>query len=591
MLTNVDTYNITAGFQGSVPGTDWTWEAFVNAGESMTFAQQTGTYSLTRARSLLQAPGFGLDFVNNSNTASIRQNVVNGVPYGFGANIATCTSGFNIFAGWDNISQDCKEALKADLKNRSTIKQTIWEANATGTLFELPAGPLQAAIGASYRKQAYKFVNDTITTQDASFLDQSIGIYPSIDFNASINVKEVYGELAVPILKDTFVKELSLELGGRISDYNTTGTSYTYKALANLAITDWLRFRGGYNRAERSPNIAELYLTPQQTFAFNTIGDICSQNSNYFISANATAPGNTAGQAADVQAVCKAVMNNTGGPGTGDAYYQAGRTQPAAGAGFAFPTISGNPNLRPEVADTYTAGVVISSPFATPLLSRLRLSVDWYDVKIQNAIGVSPAATIQRCFDPFYNPLVTGASSDPAKAVAAATSTACAGPTTTVTYDPAPALGQGRITATYTNEGEAHISGFDAQLDWGADLGPGTLSLNVVGSYTFNTATTSDDVSQLWVNPSSADFAAAVAPTPTLSSTAGNDITLNQIASFVLFDRNANEPKSGLIDDVRIGTTWADVTPTPSSIPEPATAALLGLGLLAIVRRFLASRS
>ncbi len=97
VLTNVDTYNITAGFQGSIPGTDWTWEAFVNAGKSATFAQQTGTYSLTRARSLLQAPGLGLDYVNNSNTASIRQNTVNGVAYGFGANIATCTSGFNIF--------------------------------------------------------------------------------------------------------------------------------------------------------------------------------------------------------------------------------------------------------------------------------------------------------------------------------------------------------------------------------------------------------------------------------------------------------------------------------------------------------------
>jgi iron complex outermembrane recepter protein len=290
--------------------------------------------------------------------------------------------------------------------------------------------------------------------------------------------------LAVPIIKDGFIKELSLELGGRISDYNTTGTSYTYKALANLAITDWLRFRGGYNRAERSPNIAELFLTPQQTFAFNAIGDICSQNSNYFVSANPNAPGNSAGQAADVLAVCKAVMDNTGGAGTSAAYYAAGRTQPAAGGGFAFPTISGNPNLKPETASTITAGVVLSSPFATPLLSRLRLSVDWYDVKIDHAIGVSPAATVQRCFDPFYNPLVTGAAGSPAQAVAAATSNACAGPTTTITYDPAPALGQGRITATYTNEGVAHISGFDAQLDWGADIGPGTLSLNMVGSYT-----------------------------------------------------------------------------------------------------------
>jgi len=484
VLTDVTTYNLTAGLQGSIPGTDWTWEAFATFGESYTFAQQTGTYSLTRARSLIQAPGFGLGYVNNSNTASIRQNVVNGIPYGFGANIATCDSGFNIFNGWSGISQDCKEALRADLKNRSKIQQNIWEANTTGTLFELPAGPLQAALGVSYRETDYQFVNDTITTQDASFLDQSIGIYPSIDFKSQINVKEVYGELAVPILKDSFIKELSLELGGRISDYNTTGTSYTYKALANLAITDWLRFRGGYNRAERSPNISELFLTPQQTFAFNAIGDICSQNSNYFISTNPSAPGNSATQAADILAVCKAVMDNTGGAGTSAAYYARPLSlQPAAGGGFSFPTIQGNPNLKPEIADTYTFGVALSSPFSTPLLSRLRLTVDWYQIKLRHAIGVSPAATIQRCFDPFYNPLVTGAAGSPTQAVAAATSNACAGPTTALTYDPSPGLGLGRVTASYTNEGKANIEGIDAQLDWGADIGPGTLSLNVVGSY------------------------------------------------------------------------------------------------------------
>jgi outer membrane receptor protein involved in Fe transport len=505
VLTDVDTFNITAGFQGSIPGTDWTWELFLNQGESITFAQQTGTYSLTRARSLIQAPGFGLGYVNNSNTASIRQNVVDGVPYGFGSNIATCQSGFNIFAGWDNISDDCKEALKADLKNRSTTKQTIVEFNAQGKLLDLPAGELRAAIGASYRKNSYRFVNDTITTQDASFLDQSIGIYPSVDFDAAIKVKEFYGELAVPVLHDIpGIKQFNLELGGRISDYDTTGTSYTYKVIGDWEVNDWLRFRGGYNRAERAPNIAELFLTPQQTFAFNTVGDICSENSNYFISANPAAPGNSAAQAADVKAVCAAVMNNTGGAGTASSYYSTSRPpngqphpgQPGPGGGFAFPTIQGNPNLVPEVADTYTAGIVLSSPFTSPLLSRARLTVDWFNVKINHAIGVSPGATLQKCLDPFYNSAVSGASTgttfDPvtgalltisSQATAAAQSQACAGATTAFTYDPAPGLGLGRITASYTNEGVADISGIDAQFDWSGDVGPGTVSLNVVGSY------------------------------------------------------------------------------------------------------------
>jgi iron complex outermembrane recepter protein len=59
-----------------------------------------------------------------------------------------------------------------------------------------------------------------------------------------------------------------LELGIRTSDYDTTGKSTTWKALVNWKPLSFLRVRGGYNRAERSPNIAELYLAPQQTFVF-----------------------------------------------------------------------------------------------------------------------------------------------------------------------------------------------------------------------------------------------------------------------------------------------------------------------------------
>jgi outer membrane receptor protein involved in Fe transport len=462
--TDVDSYNLTGGLQGSVPGTDWTWEAFVNHGASSTYAIQTGVISLNRLRALLASPNWGKGFSANSNATG----------FGFGSNSATCTSGFNIFDP-GTVSSDCLDAIRADLKNRSYIRQTIWEADATGTLFQLPAGPLQAAIGASYRDTAYKFTNDTLTDQGVSFQDQALGIYPSGDTAGSINVKEVYGELLVPVLKDSFIKEFSLELGGRISDYNTTGTSYTYKALANLAVTDWLRFRGGYNRAERAPNIAELFLAPQQTFAFNGLGDICSQRSTYPVSA-ASSP--------DVKAVCSAVMDKTAGAGSGAAYYNvAVANQPPPGGGFAFPTLIGNPNLKPEQADTWTFGGVIRSPFSSPFLSRLQLSVDWFQIKIKHAIGNSPGATLQTCFDPALNPLVNGASGSAAQAEAAANSFNCAGVAYQAGPFPGSPPGLGNITETFTNTGKINIEGIDAQLDWSAPIGPGTVNLNVVASY------------------------------------------------------------------------------------------------------------
>src|SRR5690606_13051434 len=267
-FTDVMTYNITTGFEGSIPGTDWTWEAFVNHGESHTFARQTGIYSLMRTRALLSSPNFGRGFEFQGNQES----------GGFGAATGQCTSGVNFFAPpTGGFSQDCLEAMRADLKNRSKFRQTIVETNLQGGLFELPAGTVRAAVGASYREMDYEFLNDTLTTQGRSFLDQALGIYPSGDAFGYIDTREVYGELLIPVLADIpFIQEFNLEVGGRISDYSTTGSSYTYKVLGDWQVTDWLRFRGGYNRAERAPNIGELFLAAQQTFGVNMAGDPCS---------------------------------------------------------------------------------------------------------------------------------------------------------------------------------------------------------------------------------------------------------------------------------------------------------------------------
>ena len=112
---------------------------------------------------------------------------------------------------------------------------------------------------------------------------------------------------------------------------------------------------------------------------------------------------------------------------------------------------------------------------------------------------------------------------------------------------------------------------------------PGTYSTSdtvfIVGSYTFNTVgNTTDDLSQLWVNPSSATFGAASAPGGSLSSTSGTDLAA--VASFVLFDRNAAEPAAGQLDDLRIATDWADVTPV---VPEPSVIALTAVGCLSVI--------
>ena len=465
-FTDVTTYNLTAGLEGYIPSTSFSWEAYVSHGISSTYAKQTGIYSLSRFQTVISAPNFGEGFSATGNQ---------GPPnFGFGASTATCTSGLNLYnPPSGGYSEDCLEAIRADLKNRGEFTQTIAEANVTGSLFEWWAGEVGVALGASFRELQYTFDNDTLTTQGRSFQDQALGIYPSGNVDADYDVHEVYGEMLIPLLRDLpAVQQLNLEIGGRISDYSTTGTSYTYKILGDWEVTDWLRLRGGYNRAERAPNIAELFLSAQQTFGANTAGDPCSLANPLFFSANqpgdAFDGGNENG--ARVEAVCRILMEQSGNPDADEQYYSG--VQDSSTFGFVFPTTVGNPNLEPEQADTWTAGMVIDSPFDSGLFRRFRLSVDWFDIKVDNAIGEQTVAiALQQCFDPALNPAFAGSDLD------VANSQFCQN----VPRNATGALGN--VQRTFVNNGRFEVQGVDASLDWGIDAGPGTLNLNVLANY------------------------------------------------------------------------------------------------------------
>lgn len=107
----------------------------------------------------------------------------------------------------------------------------------------------------------------------------------------------------------------------------------------------------------------------------------------------------------------------------------------------------------------------------------------------------------------------------------------------------------------------------------------------VVGSYTCNTGSTTDDVSRMWINPDSSTFGAVIEPGATLTATTGADINLSQLASFILADRSGTP--GAVVDELRIGLSWAAVTPM---VPEPSSLALVGLGLAALLVRRVARK-
>ena len=452
LRVDTTTYGLLGGFEGTIPAIDWTWEIYGSKGESATAALTTGVASLERFRAVISAPNWGKGFTANSNPAF----------GGFGANFATCTSGIDPFHKEIPITQDCKDAVTANLKTRSTTQQDIWEANAQGKVVDMWAGELRAAVGASYRQTRYEFLNDTITSQGVGFNDQALGIYPSGDASGEDTVKEFYGEVLVPLLKDVPAAHvLELELGARGSDYDSTGNSTTWKALANWGPVNWLRVRGGFNRAERSPNIGELHLAPSQTFQVGAAGDLCSLANPSPFSANPMNPNG-----AQALALCTALMERAA-PGTAATFYSNPQFALAVGPTFAFPSVTGNPNLTPETADTWTVGLVFTSPFESELWRDLRLSIDYYNIKVDDAIGPQSVDVAQRqCFDPAFNPTfdVNNAYCDGINRVA---------------NDGA----LGNIRLTYYNNGKFETSGIDTQIDWAFNLGPGRFNFSSIFSY------------------------------------------------------------------------------------------------------------
>jgi outer membrane receptor protein involved in Fe transport len=448
------TYQILGGLNGSLPFGDWTWEGYVSHGNTEVTNKLVGFASLERYRALVSAPNYGKGAVITGNQAG----------NGFAAATVTCTSGLPIF---DNFtpSQDCIDAITANLQNDTSMDQDIAELNFQGAVANLPAGELRGAVGASWRRNTFDYQVDNLAGSQ-SFVDSVVGLFPAANTIGKDSVKEAYAELLVPVLADLpAFKKLNLELGYRYSDYDSVGNVSTYKALLDWTIVDAVRFRGGFQRANRAPNIGELFLPPTQAIGFTAFGDPCSINTLATYGANPNINAN----AAQAKAFCTQLMGAQGA-----ANYYANQVP---GTGF-FPFVNvtnqGNLNLKSEDADTYTAGFVFRPQFEAKLLSRLTASIDWYRIDIKDAIAALSFDTIyNQCVNPALNPTQD------------INNKFCQ----LITRDPSngtPALTIG----SYQNVGALKTSGVDVNIDWSADLAdmgmpslPGALAVNLATTY------------------------------------------------------------------------------------------------------------
>lgn len=347
-----EVYQVLGGARGALNAIDGTWEIYASHGRTE---------------------------INETSPGSVLRSSLNALTSAADGGQSICQGGYNPF-GVTALSDDCYAYLVAAPTKDTILKQDVVEANVQGHLFNLPAGEARFAAGAGWRRNSYSTSPDAILQAG-----DVVGVPYTGSSRGSSNVKELYVEALLPVLAGLpLVQQLDLSVGYRFSDYNLAGSVHTYKADGNWAVTDSFRIRGGYARAVRAPSVGELFVAPSGSTP--TLGRPDQGMGDYCSTAN---PVRTGSNADAVRALClsqgvpTAVVDNFV------------NLQDDADA-----TSVGNTDLKPETADTFTVGFTFNPRFESAWLSNVALSVDFYDIRVKDAIGVvSSQNSVQKCFN------------------------------------------------------------------------------------------------------------------------------------------------------------------------------------------------
>ncbi len=328
-LRDSSTFQIKLGLRGDLSDS-WKWDVYGQFGRVSATQSQTGNISFSALQASL------LD--------------------------GTC----NIF-GVNTIDSACGTAIA----RTGIIFDTVEQSQIVGTIsgiFDTIKSPWADAgiglvLGVEYREEFAKSQPDSVLGPDVR------GFNSSLPVGGRYDVYEAFMETDIPVFTDTSIGDVSINGAFRYSDYSTAnvGGLISFAAGVEWKPVDNLRVRGQFQRANRAPNISELYSA--FTNGFPGASDPCSGGGfGSYVAANA--------------AQCLAY----GVPVPGAAFQLSGQIEILGG---------GNPNLFEETADTYTAGFV----WQDALVSGLTLQVDYYDISIKNAIsGVPLQLLLDRCY-------------------------------------------------------------------------------------------------------------------------------------------------------------------------------------------------
>lgn len=348
------TYRVVTGVKGALPDlagplAGWAWDASLNYGRTSGTFESAGAIRNSRVA----------DAVGPSMLDADDKPVCVRTPGDLTTVIPGCVP-LNLFGGPGTINPDQINGLGYTGTSRALDSMVAAQLGVTGELLRLRADrPVGLAAGYEYRTERGAQIADPIAaandSADANFQSTA----------GSFRVHEAYLELSVPLVSGLpGVEDLELDLAGRVVDYDTFGSNFSYKAGVMWMPVRDLKLRGTVSTAFRAPNVSELFLGHTQ--GFPSASDPCAS----FVGAS------------------QALIDQCTSHGVGPAGSNDPRNQIIS-------ILGGNPDLRPETANIVTAGVVVE-PRAAPGLS---LTVDYYNIFVNHSIGTKGVpATLQACF-------------------------------------------------------------------------------------------------------------------------------------------------------------------------------------------------
>ena len=410
-----ETYRAVVGLEGTF-NEDWNYELAANYGRFEAVGFNTNNLLLSTQ------DGLADDGFNQAIRAVIAPNTFTGTNFVLNSagqrvicamnavtNVNTSCVPLNVF-GQGRADPRSLDFINTEGSTKEFASQFVASAFVGGDfsqLFELPGGPVAFAIGAEYRKEKASIDQDELTSSGATFLNALQDFRPP-----NLVVKEAYGELQIPLLKDMpFAKELSVNFAGRVSDYNTSaGTVYAYNIQGVYAPIEDIRFRAAYATSVRTPTQGDLYTEFGQNF--QQVGDPCDAV-NIGTNANRAANCAAAGVPTTLNAAAVADCVGSSVPASQRFVGAPFVNCPARTASTSFLS-GGNITLQEERGKSITLGVVIEPSF----VPGLSLTVDYYDIKVKNLIAApSLANLLGLCFDsstPFAtNPFCAATATNP----------------------------------------------------------------------------------------------------------------------------------------------------------------------------------